>query len=56
MVHRDMNINLTGSIFAFPDWIGMTVVLATVSVTIAAALYPARHAAKVDPVSALRHD
>ncbi len=56
MVHRDMNIDLTGSIFAFPDWIGMTVVLSTVSVTIVAALYPARHAAKVDPVRALRHD
>jgi putative ABC transport system permease protein len=56
MVHRDMDIDLTGSIFAFPDWIGMTVVLSTVGVTIAAALYPARHAAKVDPVTALRHD
>jgi putative ABC transport system permease protein len=56
MVHRDMNIELSGSIFAFPRWIGMTVVLSTVCVTIAAALYPARHAAKVDPVTALRHD
>jgi putative ABC transport system permease protein len=56
MVHRDMNIDLHGSIFAFPRWIGMTVVLSTVCVTIAAALYPARHAAKVDPVTALRHD
>jgi len=56
MVHRDMNIDLTGSIFAFQDWIGMTVVLSTVCVTIVAALYPARRAAKVDPVSALRHD
>ncbi len=56
MVHRDMDIDLTGSIFAFPDWIGVTVVLSTVSVTIVAALYPARHAAKVNPVTALRHD
>jgi putative ABC transport system permease protein len=56
MVRRDMKIDLNGSIFAFPGWIGMTVVLFTVGVTIVAALYPARHAAKVDPVSALRHD
>ncbi len=52
MVHRDMNIELHGSIFAFPSWITSTVVLSTVFVTIAAALYPARHAAKVDPVTA----
>jgi putative ABC transport system permease protein len=56
MVHRDMNIDLSGSIFAFPSWIGTTVVLSTVIVTIVAALYPARRAAKVDPVTALRHD
>ncbi len=56
MVHRDMNIELHGSIFAFPNWITTTVVLSTVCVTIAAALYPAHHAAKVDPVRALRHD
>ena len=56
MVHRDMKIDLTGSIFAFPGWIGVTVVLFTVPVTIVAALYPARHAARVDPVTALRHD
>jgi putative ABC transport system permease protein len=56
MLHRDMNIDLTGSIFAFPDWIGMTVVISTVSVMIVAALYPARHAAGVASVKALRED
>ena len=56
MVHRDMDIDLSGSIFPFPSWISTTVVLSTVGVTIAAALYSARHAAQVDPVTALRHD
>jgi putative ABC transport system permease protein len=56
MIHRDMDIDLTGSIFAFPGWIGVTVVGFTVGVTIVAALYPSRRAAKLDPVSALRHD
>ena len=56
MVRRDMKIELKGSIFAFPGWIAATVVLFTVVVTTVAAFYPARRAAKVDPVSALRHD
>ena len=51
-----MKIDLKGSIFAFPGWIGVTVITFTVGVTIVAALYPAWRAAKVDPVSALRHD
>ncbi len=56
MIRRDMNIDLSGSIFAFPRWIAVTVLAFTVGVTIVAALYPARRAAKLDPVSALRHD
>ncbi len=56
MVQRDMKIDLSGSIFAFPSWIGVTVVVSTVGVTILAAFYPAWHAMKVDPVTALRHD
>ncbi len=56
MVHRDMQIDLTGSIFAFPRWIFLTVLGFTVGVTVVAALYPSRRTAKLDPVSALRHD
>jgi putative ABC transport system permease protein len=56
MVHKDMQYHLTDSIFAFPSWIGVTVILFTGGVTIVAALYPARRAANVEPVSALRHD
>jgi putative ABC transport system permease protein len=51
-----MKIDLSGSIFAFPGWIGVTVLVFTVAVTIVAAFYPSRHAAKLDPISALRHD
>jgi putative ABC transport system permease protein len=56
MVHQDLKIHLKNSIFAFPSWIGVTVVFFTVGATIVAALYPARRAAMVDPVSALRYD
>ena len=56
MVMRDIKIDLKGSIFVFPSWIGAAVVVFTVLVTTLAAFYPARHAARVDPVSALRHE
>ncbi|WZO96444.1 ABC transporter permease [Isosphaeraceae bacterium EP7] len=56
MILRDLKVDLESSIFVFPAWIGATVVLFTVLVTTVAAYYPARHAAKVDPVTALRHE
>jgi len=56
MVMRDIKVDLKGSIFVFPGWISATVIGFTVVVTTLAALYPARHAARIDPVSALRHE
>lgn len=55
-VMRDIKIDLKGSIFVFPPWIGLSVVIFTLLVTTLAAVYPARHAARIDPVKALRHE
>src|SRR5258708_17163540 len=52
MVHRDIKVYLSGSIFAFPGWIGVTVVSFTLGAPILAALFPARRAPKRAPVSA----
>ena len=56
MVVRDIKIELTGSIFIFPPWIVLSVVGFTLVVTTIAAVYPARHASRVDTVTALRHE
>jgi putative ABC transport system permease protein len=56
MVSRDLKIELKESIFVFPPWLIVTVLAFALVVTTLAALYPARRAAKIDPVAALRHE
>ncbi|HVC97167.1 MAG TPA: FtsX-like permease family protein [Pirellulales bacterium] len=56
MVSRDMKIELRETVFLFPPWLALTVVLFSVVVTTLATVYPARRAAKTDPVAALRHE
>ncbi len=56
MVMRDMKIDLKGSFFVFTPWMAATVSGFTMLVTTLAAVYPARHAARIDTVSALRHE
>ena len=56
MVSRDLKIELSEPIFVFPAWLTLTVLAFAVIVTILAAVAPARRAARVDPVAALRHE
>jgi putative ABC transport system permease protein len=55
-VSSDVQVYLTEPIFVFPSWLTGTVLLFAVLVTTIAAVYPARRAAQVDPVTALRHE
>jgi putative ABC transport system permease protein len=56
MVSRDLHIDLKESLFVFPLWLVLMVGLFAVLVTTLAAVYPARRAAKVNTVTALRHE
>ena len=56
IVSRDLKIELRESIFVFPPWLTFTVLVFALLVTTLAAIYPARRAARVDPIAALRHE
>ncbi len=56
MVSRDLKYDLQESLFTFPPSLVLTVLGFALLVTTLAAVYPARRAAQVDPVAALRHE
>jgi putative ABC transport system permease protein len=57
MVSRNMtNVELKEALFVFPSWLLLAVISFAVLTTTLAAVYPARRAANVDPVGALRHE
>ena len=56
MVSRNLKIELKESLFVFPWWLTVGVVVFAVVVTTLAAVFPARRAARVNPVTALRNE
>jgi putative ABC transport system permease protein len=56
MVEVQIDQPFTESVFAFPWWLVLGVPVFVTLLTTAAAVYPARRAARVNPVVALRHE
>jgi putative ABC transport system permease protein len=56
LVKRQGELHPDHSLFVFPLWIALGVPLFAALVTTLAAVYPARRAARVNPIEALRHE
>ena len=56
IIEKQTQTKMTDSLFAFPVDVMLGIVSFTVLITTLAAVYPARRAARVNPVTALRHE
>jgi putative ABC transport system permease protein len=56
LLHQSTQLNLTGRLFVFPWWLTLGLPALAGVVTTLAAVYPARRAARVNPIAALRHE
>jgi putative ABC transport system permease protein len=56
IIQRQVDTPIRDSLFAYPPWLVVGAPLLAATIATLAALYPAMRAARVDPVTSLRHD